>query len=367
MSIYKAEKNKWFVVTRFNDSRGKSKQTTKRGFSTKREAVEWERDFLLNASFSNNMKFKNMVNLYFEDIKNRVKEITYINKLSKVNNQILPYFGDFAISDITPLEVRRWQNNLMESINSKTGTKYSSYYIKSINTVFKSIFSFAVKFHSLKENPVVKAGTLKLHYEKKMDIWMVEDFRKFVELIKHREISYVGFHILFFCGLRVGEMLALTRKDVDLKKMTIDINKTYKKIGTRDIITSTKTESSNRVIKVNNKLCELLESYFEKIYDLGENDRIFNVTRYAFRDDMKRYCKKAKLKRIRLHDLRHSHASMLINAGVNPLALSKRLGHTRVDMTLNVYSHLYPAYDEKLMGILDDIYEENENKMKTKS
>lgn len=364
MGIYKDGNNskKWFVVTRYKDSKGNSKQTTKRGFKTKREASEWEREFLLNASFSINMKFKNLANMYFDDIKPRIKEITYINKLSKVNNRILPHFGEMVLSDITPFEIRKWQNELVEAVNPNTSGKYSTYYIKSINTVLKTIFSFAVKFHGLKENPVTKAGTLKLQYEKKMDIWTLEEFKKFVDLLKHRQMTYVGFHILFFCGLRVGEMLALTRKDIDLERLTININKTYRRIGVRDVVTSAKTDSSDRVIRINEKLGELLKSYFEKIYNLKNDDRIFQLTRYAFRDDMKRYSKKAEVKQIRLHDLRHSHASMLINAGVNPLAISKRLGHARVDMTLNVYSHLYPSYDEKLMNILDEVYLE----MKTK-
>ncbi len=357
MSIYKDNKTKkWYSVLRYKNSQGEAKQTTKRGFKTKREGLEWEREFLLNASFSSDMKFKNLCNLYFQDIKNRVKEVTYINKLSKVNQQILPYFQGFSISDITPLEVRKWQNEMMEKINENTGEKYSTYYINSINTVFKSIFSFAVKFHNLKENPVSLAGSMNLKHEKKMNIWTKEEFKRFAKLIEHRPVTFTGYHVLFYTGLRIGELLALTRKDINLDRKTINIDKTYRVIETREVVTSAKTDASHRVIKINNKLCEMLEEYFYKFYDMEDQDRAFPASRYSFRDDMKRYHKKAGVKRIRLHDLRHSHASLLINAGVNPLAISKRLGHAKVDMTLNIYSHLYPSYDEKLMNILDDIY-----------
>jgi integrase len=187
-----------------------------------------------------------------------------------------------------------------------------------------------------------------------MNIWTLEEFINFTDVIKHKPISYIGFNVLFWTGIRIGELLALTRKDIDLEKKTIHISKGYAKVNGKDIISTPKTPSSNRVISITNKLVTILKTYFNKLYDLLPEDRIFNITQYVFRNDIERHSEKAGVKKIRIHDLRHSHASMLINANANPLAISKRLGHAKVDMTLNTYSHLYPSSEEKLLKILNE-------------
>ncbi|WP_372714384.1 site-specific integrase [Ilyobacter sp.] len=351
MAAYKDGK-KWKVLFYYAEE-GKRKQKHKRGFSTKREALEWEREFLLESTFSMNMKFKGLYNLYMKDSIHRIKEKTYLIKDIIFQHQILPYFGEMEVSKINAVSVRNFQNDLISSINPRSNKKYSSHYIKKINAQLSSIFNFAVNFHGLKENPCLKAGALNLIYEKKMNIWTLEEFTAFTRVIKHKPISYAGFNVLFCTGIRIGELLALTRKDVDLKNKTINISKSYGKVNGKDIISTPKTQSSNRIISIPDKLVGILKEYFDRIYDLSVDDRIFNVTQYVFRNDIERHSEKAGVKKIRIHDLRHSHASMLINANVNPLAISKRLGHAKVDMTLNTYSHLYPSSEEKLLEILN--------------
>jgi len=352
MPAYKDGK-KWRVRF-YSIVRGEKKQVQRRGFLTKREALEWEREYLSKANFSMDMSFQSLYEHYMEDIEPRIKKSTYVNKKTIFKTSILPYFGELKVEKITPIIVRNFHTKLMKAINPRTGKKYKAHYLKKIAAQVSSIFNYAVNFHELNENPCKKAGSPKLDDRKIMNIWTLEEFTKFVELLKWKPMSHTGFNMLFWTGMRVGELLALTRKDIDLERKTVDINKTYAKIEGEEIITTPKTKSSIRVISIPDHLVELLRSYFDKHYNLSKGDRIFPVTVYLFRNDIKRYAHKVNLNHIRTHDLRHSHASMLINNNVNPLAISKRLGHAKVDMTLNTYSHLYPSSEEKLLEVLNN-------------
>ncbi|GLI57772.1 phage integrase [Propionigenium maris DSM 9537] len=338
----------------YYEANGARKQKQKRGFGTKKEAQEWERQFLREATFSMDMKFQSLYKLYMEDMRPRIKEKTFIIKEIIFMQHILPYFGEKSVAEITPLMVRNFQTKLMTVRNPRSRENYKAHYLKKINAQLSSIFNFAVSFHDLKENPCKKAGAPKLDDQKKMNIWTLEEFNRFVNLLKNKPISFTGFNILFWTGIRVGELLALTRKDIDLKKKTINVSKTYAKINGKEIITTPKTKSSVRTVSIPDNLVEILRKYFKRFYSLSQDDRAFDVTAYVFRNDIRRYAHKVNLNHIRTHDLRHSHASMLINNNVNPLAISKRLGHAKVDMTLNTYSHLYPSSEERLLEVLNN-------------
>jgi len=332
---------------------GIRQQKQKRGFATKKEALEWEREYLSKNNFSMDMSFKSLYEHYMEDVEPRIKKSTYVNKQSIFKKTILPYFEELKVENITPIIVRNFYTKLMKTLNPRTGESYKAHYLKKIAAQLSSIFNYAVNFHDLKENPCKKAGSPKLDDKKIMNIWTLEEFTRFVELLRWKPMSYAGFHMLFWTGMRVGELLALTRKDIDLEKKTVNIDKTYAKIEGEEVITTPKTKSSIRRISLPDHLVELVGDYFKKYYDLSGEDRIFPVTVYLFRNDIRRYAHKVNLNHIRTHDLRHSHASMLINNNVNPLAISKRLGHAKVDMTLNTYSHLYPSSEEKLLEVLN--------------
>lgn len=150
--------------------------------------------------------------------------------------------------------------------------------------------------------------------------------------------------------------MALTFKDIDLSNKIININKTYSRLNGKDIITEPKTPKSKRKVSMSNSLCEDIKEYINKIYDFKKNDRIFHFTKYFLAHEMVRICKKSGVKQIRVHDLRHSHASMLIELGFTPLLISERLGHEKVETTLDTYSHLYPNKDDIVANKLDDLY-----------
>lgn len=149
-------------------------------------------------------------------------------------------------------------------------------------------------------------------------------------------------------------MLALTPKDFDFKAETVTINKSYQRLKGRDVITTPKTKKSNRTIKMPKFLCEEMQEYLGMFYGTGENDRIFPVSKSYMHHEMDRGAKQAGVKRIRIHDLRHSHVSLLIEMGFTALAIADRLGHESIEVTYR-YAHLFPSKQTEMANKLDDL------------
>ena len=352
----KAEKDKktgkWLIQYRYTDWQGKRRKSTKRGFATKREAEEWLRNFLITQKADFDMKFEDFWKMYYADMETRLREHTMRTKKYIVELKILPYFGNKRVNDITAADIRQWQNELI-----KMG--YSPTYLKTINNQLSAIFNYAIRYYDLKSNPCAKAGSMGKSKAEEMDFWTGEEFRKFIDSVMNKRLSYMAFMTLYWTGMRLGELLALNPKDVDLEKRTISITKSYQRLGKKDVITPPKTPKSKRVITVPEFLAADIKDYMDSLYDLQENDRLFPITKYYLEHEMQRGIKESGVKRIRVHDLRHSHASMLIELGFSPLEIAKRLGHEKVETTLNTYAHLYPNKQTKLAERLDSEYRED--------
>ena len=352
----KAEKDKktgkWLIQYRYTDWQGKRRKSTKRGFATKREAEEWLRNFLIKQKADFDMKFEDFWKMYYADIETRLREHTMRTKKYIVELKILPYFGNKRVNDITAADIRQWQNELI-----KMG--YSPTYLKTINNQLSAIFNYAVRYYDLKSNPCAKAGSMGKSKAEEMDFWTGEEFRKFIDSVMNKRLSYMAFMTLYRTGMRMGELLALNPKDIDLEKRTISITKSYQRLGKKDVITPPKTPKSKRVITIPEFLAADIKDYMDSLYDLQENDRLFPITKYYLEHEMQRGIKESGVKRIRVHDLRHSHASMLIELGFSPLEIANRLGHEKVETTLNTYAHLYPNKQTKLAERLDSEYRED--------
>ena len=352
----KAEKDKktgkWLIQYRYTDWQGKRRKSTKRGFATKREAEEWLRNFLITQKADFDMKFEDFWKMYCADMETRLREHTMRTKKYIVELKILPYFGNKRVNDITAADIRQWQNELI-----KMG--YSPTYLKTINNQLSAIFNYAVRYYDLKSNPCEKAGSMGKSKAEEMDFWTGEEFRKFIDSVMNKRLSYMAFMILYWTGMRLGELLALNPKDVDLEKRTISITKSYQRLGKKDVITPPKTSKSKRVITIPEFLAADIKDYMDSLYDLQEDDRLFPITKYYLEHEMQRGIKESGVKRIRVHDLRHSHASMLIELGFSPLEIANRLGHEKVETTLNTYAHLYPNKQTKLAERLDSEYRED--------
>ena len=356
MPVYYDENTKtWFCKFYYTDYTGTKKQKKKRGFKLQRDAKEWERNFLETKQTDPTMTFENFVKIYFEDIKPRIRKHTYDQKQYVINLKLIPYFGKLPLSEITPACIRKWQNELIE-YRDENDKPYSETYLKTINNQLSAIMNYAVKFYGLKENPCRKAGSIGKSHAEEMQIWTTEEFKKFLGKISNKPQSRAGFLVLYYTGIRIGELLALEYADIDFKAHKLIINKSYQRLNGEDVITAPKTPKSVREISIPASLVEELRIYTEKLYGLHKHDRIFPFTKHFFDKEMKRGTKDGEVKKIRLHDLRHSHASLLIELGFSPLVIADRLGHEKVETTLNTYSHLYPNKRDEVVDKLQKIF-----------
>lgn len=342
---------KWLIQYRYTDWQGIRRKSTKRGFDTKREAEEWLRNFLQSQQADFNMKFEDFLRLYYEDMKPRIRENTMNTKKYIIDLKILPFFSKKSVNKITPADVRKWQNELISQ-------GYSQTYLRTINNQLTAIFNFAVRYYDLKSNPCTKAGSMGKNSADEMKFWTKEEFSEFIDGVMDKQKSYVAFMTLFWTGMRVGELLALTPADINFDERTISISKSYQRLGGKDVVTPPKTPKSNRVITVPDFLLADIKDYMNRIYCLESTDRLFNMTKSFLEKEMQRGIKNSGVKRIRIHDIRHSHCALLFEMGITPLEVADRLGHERVETTLNTYAHLYPNKQRTLSDKLQKLYQE---------
>ena len=351
MPAYKDEKTgKWFAKFYYTNWQGIKKQKWKRGFATKKEALGFERDFLEKQSANPDMTFQNLYEIYMEDMAARLKQSTLLTKKAVLQTHILPFFGSKPINEIKASDVRRWQAKLMSSPNN-----YSQTYLKKINTELNCIINYAKRFYDLNTNPCGKAGTIGKAKAEEMDYWTYDEYIAFREGVKDKPLSYICFEVLYWTGMREGELLALSPTDIDFDNKLISINRTYQRIGGKDVFTSPKTRKSKRKIPIPDFLCQELSDYIQSRYMLDADERLFPVTKSYLSHEMIRGCKNTGVKKIRIHDIRHSHASLLINQGCDALVLADWLGHEKVSTTLNTYSHLFPHKQQELVNNLEQL------------
>lgn len=352
MPVFRNESNgTWYVMTRYVDWQGNHKQKCKRGFKTKREALEWERVFHLQQSADMDMSFESFVDIYKNDIRSRIKETTWLTKVNIIDKKILPYFGKRKISEIQTKEDIAWQNDLLRQ-KDKTGKPYSECYLKTIHNQLSAIFNHAVRFYALRTNPAAKAGNMGNEKRKEMLFWTKEEYLRFADVMMDKPVSYYAFEMLYWSGMRLGELLALTPSDFDFQNSTVTINKSYQRLHGEDVITTPKTKKSNRTIKMSEFLAEEMQEYIKMQYEIEPTDRLFPISKSYLHREMERGCKETGLQKIRIHDLRHSHVSLLIELGFSAVAIADRLGHESIEITYR-YAHLFPSKQNEMANKLN--------------
>lgn len=289
MAVIKNKKTgMWEVRTYYKDMTGERKQKTKRGFAKKSEALEWERNFKLKEAQSISMSFKSFVDIYLTDLEPRIKRNTFLTKKHIIETKILPYFGKRKLDDIRTSDVIQWQNEIMK-LEKDNGELFSQTY---------------------------------------------------------------AFEMLYWTGIREGELLALTPADFNFEKKTLRINKSYQRLEGEDVITDPKTPKSNRTIVMPDFLAIEMEDFIKSIYGIKMNDRIFTISKSYLHHEMDMGVTLAGVKRIRIHGLRHSHISLLINLGFSALAIGERVRHEAVDITYH-YAHLFPTVQTDMAAQLE--------------
>lgn len=352
MAAFKNKDNgTWYVQFRYTDWKGERQQKLKRGFATKKEAQAWEREFLMEKQADINMTFESFVGLYEKDIKPKLKLNTWMTKESIIQKKILPYFRKRKLSEITAKDIIDWQNEI-RGLTDNNGKPLSTTYLKTVHNQLSAIFNHAIRYYGLQVNPAQRAGNMGTEERREMLFWTKEEYTKFSEVMMDNPMSFYAFEMLYWCGIREGELLALTPADFDFEKGTVSINKSYQRLNGQDIVTTPKTKKSNRVIQMPQFLCEEMQDYLKQLYGAEPDSRIFPVSKYYLHHEMDRGCKESGVKRIRIHDLRHSHISLLIDMGFTALAIADRVGHESIDITYR-YAHLFPTRQTEMANKLD--------------
>lgn len=285
VKIQKEEHGKIYV--RYTDWQGVKCVHTKRGFGTKKAALEYEREFLLKKSKDVNMRFSQFVEVYMDDMKPRLKLNTYLTKKHIITKKILPYFENRSLAEITATDIIQWQNVLL-SMRDENDKPYSQTYLRTVQNQLSAIFNHACRFYGLTVNPSKQAGKMGKTKAKEMLFWTKEEYLKSAEIMKEKPISYYAFEVLYWTGIREGELLALERGDINLKTKRLTISKSYQRLEGEDYITTPKTEKSNRIIELPEFLCQELEDYFGMLYKCDEHTRLFTFSKSYLHHEMSR-------------------------------------------------------------------------------
>lgn len=352
MPVYKDEKRgTYYFVVRIDTMDGK-KQVKRRGFKTQREARVAESEVIADAERGlfeeNNATFGFVAKRYLEWYKRRRKASSYRKIESIVRVNILPTFEKKRLSDIRNRDITRFQDDLYDK-------KYSVSHIKKVHQTVSAIFNFAIKEEYTLRNPAREVGNIDDEVTKHVNYWTLEEFKEFISVVDDYLYKTL-FMTLYYSGMRKGEISALTWKDINFDANTISIDKTAYDTD----VTTPKTMSSIRTLEMPKYVMSMLQQLkmikepaqklgyfvFGKYYD-----HLPAATLDRYYDD---YVKKTQLKKIRIHDFRHSHASYLINKGAIPAVVAKRLGHKDIAMTLNTYSHLYPSTENEIIVQMED-------------
>lgn len=340
MSVHKDEriKGNWVVVYK-----GKKK----RGFKSKSEAKIYESKLQLdNDENTCNKYFFDIINEYLDNHKNEVSYATFNKAQGVIRDYIKPNVKNKRISSINEIDCRNFSNIIFEK---EISTLHKNYII----SIYKSIFKYACEYHKLKNNPSLVLKPFKASYEekkKKQDksliVWDDEEFKRFISSVNHYKYKLL-FYTLYYTGMRLGEALAL--QWIDFNGNYLDVNKSVTpktEKGTYEI-KEPKTPSSVRLISIPKELSTILYEYKDtqiNIPGYNENWFIFGNIKPLGRTNIERVknqaVKDSCVSKITLHGFRHSHASNLISNGMNIVAVSKRLGHSSIEMTLNIYTHL---------------------------
>lgn len=346
MPAYKdTTKGTWYCKFRYKDWQGKTRSTTKRGFATRREAKQYEEDFISQASGSPTMTFETLCDLYLADKKNRNKSSTYANTERLLKKRWCPLIGEMSINSITTRTIREAQNRLLSTVSPITHKKLSPSYLMALHRALVAVLAYAVRYYNLPSNPAKDSGHIGKS-EKRLAIWTPEQYQQFYATLQ-RPIDKLAFDILYTTGIREGELMALTPADIDIQARTLTVNKSLTPDNQE---TTPKNKASYRVIHISQELADEVESYLQHMS--YRPDRIIDISRNALRKRLQSGIKKTALPPITIHGFRHSHASLLLSRGAPVSAIAKRMGHSSPNTTLKIYSHALRNDEENLANLV---------------
>lgn len=365
--VKKDGKQKYRVRINYTDSYGNNKQIERTAYGAD-EAKQLERELNHSVKIEKPSAKITTRRLYEEYIRAKqyeVRESTLSKNKDVLIHHILPYFENTKIDKLNIAILQKWKQSIEElglSIRMR----------KNIYGDFRALLNYAVKMEYLPNNPLLKVGNFKAPLEEveEMKFYTPEEFKKYINAAKaiaekSRDLQdwgfYVFFSIAFFTGMRKGEINALNWKDVQGGEINITKSLTQKLKG-EDRITPPKNRSSIRIIQIPEPLQKILDEHYLRCKSMPNFTNDFFVCGgiKALRDTPTanandKFAKQAGVKKIRIHDFRHSHASLLANNGINIQEVARRLGHSNVSITLKTYAHLYPKESERALTVLNSI------------
>lgn len=355
----KEDNGTWSVQFYYTDYAGNKRRKHKLGFRTKSEAKAWMDNFIKKEQSDMDMKFDSFVESYWDEISTDLKASTIDTKKHIIDLHILPYFKDRAVRDITALDIKRWQTEV-----KKKG--FSDTYLRSINAQLSAIFNHAVRFYNLSFNPCRSAGIMGKNKAGNLGVWNYDEFQQFISTIDDDTEFYYAYQLFYWTGMRLGELMALTVGDINFDAKKVVISKTLHRKNKVDIITTAKTDAGMREIFLPDFLLEIMEEYISRLYGKTKKDRLFTFSKggieKAFKSSIEQANKVYELPKIRIHDLRHSHATLLISQNVDIATISKRLGHENIKTTLDTYAHFFEQNARGVASLLDSINSGSVNK-----
>lgn len=323
----------YYVQCWYKDWTGKRCKKTKRGFKTKKAANAWGVDLLRQMEGTPDMTLDAFYDLYCKDMDKKLRNTTKPNKANMIESKILPYFGKKKLTEITPLDILNWQNAIQEERTSN-GLRYRDSYLRSISNQLSAMLNHAVRYYNLPSNPMSKVDRMGSKKTEEMKFWT-------------KDASFLLFELLYWLGIRSGEALAIMPQDFDFKRNRVSITKTYVRLNGKEVFDPPKTKKSVRTIVMPQFLADEVQDYLIAHPLIKPDDRLTNATKNFLAHKMEQGCKQAGVKRIRIHDLRHSHVSLLIEMGFSALAIAERFGHESTEVTM-MYAHLFPNKQEEM-------------------
>lgn len=296
------------------------------------------------------MNFESLYNEYLVYIEYRLKEQSKNTLKERFKNKILPFFKDYKIEEIDEKMYLKWQNEI-EIYN------YSNSYKSNLHYLMTNFYEYLKKYHNVEKNVPKNVGNFKLKNEiKEYHIYSNKEFKKFIKYVNNN-IYKQFFNLMFYTGLRPGEAMAL--KFSDLNNKILSINKTIDEHRNRTI-NSPKTKTSIRKIEIDRKLNKdliKLKNYYINKYNKIDDFYIFGGIKPLSPTTINRYkknaCLKANLNPIKLHEFRHSHATLLVEKKLMIKEVSRRLGHSNTNITLNTYTHTKREHEKRVVRTLN--------------
>ena len=331
MPLYKDEKTgKWYCKFYYKDWNGERKQKKKSGFALKRDAAQWERDFLQNHAADPSIPLAAVCEKYLELKRATWKPLTYRSNEATIRNHIVPQLGHIPINEITPLMISEWQKKELETVSRRT--------LALLRTALSSIFNFAVNNYGLQSNPCRKAEKIAVP-RKEMNFITVEQYKYLLAVSEGLQFRTI-LKVLFWTGLRWGELAALTVSDIQPDYINVNKILIHVPYQGHQVQPSTKSDNGMRKVPIHEGLYQDIQAYIGTIYGISDDDLIFTLRDDGFRDKLRKACEFIGIQPIRIHDLRHSHVALLIHMGLFPNAIAKRIGDVP-DTIINTYAHIY--------------------------